>query len=85
MLAEQPLFLRLRAPKAIARTAHGLRLRIAATIPATLSLGRQRFQVDRTARSIRLAVAPGRKPLSLRLVLSAGGKASAVVMRVARS
>lgn len=84
--ATPPSFLAVRAPASIDRRARELSLRVAASLPATLRVGAQRFPVSRRARTVTLRVrSPGaRRPLALVLELEAWGKRTRATLTVAR-
>jgi hypothetical protein len=89
LTAVAPLFVKLSAPRSLARTAGSLRLTVASSVPATLTIriagmGAQTFRVDRTVRRITVRVPHGRKPLSLRLSLSASGLTRTEVLSLRR-
>lgn len=75
----------LAAPKTLGRSARRVTLRVAATFPASLRVGRQRFAVGPRARRVRVRVAPGRSLLELRLVLGAAGRRTETTTLIARS
>lgn len=79
----KPAFLRLDAPRAIARKAKKVKLRVASTVPAELRVAGRRFRVS--TRSRRIAVpARGRRAVALRLALKAGGRSARHTIRVVR-
>jgi hypothetical protein len=64
-------FLKLKIPTEASPTVHRIALRAGATIPATLTIGRLRFQLGQTRR-ITVPVKPGTTPVLLHLSLVAG-------------
>jgi hypothetical protein len=86
----RPLFLTLTAPASAKRRARSLRLRLASSVPATLSVngagGRaQRFAVGRKTRRLTLRIPRNsRKTLTLRLTLRAGKQTSTRTITVRR-
>jgi hypothetical protein len=87
--AVRPAFLILRAPPTLGRKVRVLKLRVASSLRATLTVrapGRrtQRFSVGRRAKVLRIAVRPGTSVLKLRLSLKAGRLALPAVVTVKR-
>lgn len=82
--AVPPAFLRLDAPRSIGRRARSIRLRVASTVRATLTAAGTRYAVSPRARTLTVAVRPGRGLLSLRLRLSAGRFATRTSLPVRR-
>jgi hypothetical protein len=87
--AARPLFLKLRTPRSIRRAVRSMRITVSSSVSATLivhvpGLRPERFSVDRRARGLTLRTRPGRKAVSLRLVLAAGGKRNTQVRVVER-
>jgi hypothetical protein len=87
--ATRPLFLELQAPRRLGRKARSLRLTVSSSLGAKLVVrgaGRpaQRFAVGRHARRLSVRVVRGRKRLSLRLSLSAGGLTRTSLLTVPR-
>ncbi len=87
--AAAPRFLRVKAPSKLGRRARRLSLRVSSTIPATLRISGKRVRqtrkrVTRRLRRITVRVRSGRKTLRVRVRLSAGGKSTSSVLRVAR-
>jgi hypothetical protein len=80
----KPAFLVLQAPKSVSRKARRVAIRAAASLPGTLSVGRQRFKIDRRTRRFRVAVKPGRRPLRLRLSLQGGGRTTRAKLTIPR-
>jgi hypothetical protein len=70
--AVQPAFLVLAFPARISSRARTVRLRVASTVGATLTVSRQRFAVGPRALKIALRIRPGTAPLRLALALRAG-------------
>jgi hypothetical protein len=88
--ASQLLFLTLRAPKRLGREARSLRLTVASSATAVLTVRTarrksQRFDVGRRARRLRVTVSRGRSPLALHLSLGPGTSRRAVTVTVART
>jgi len=84
VLAATPHLLSLKAPASVARGARSVALRVATTIPATLSIAGRRYAVGRSARRLRVALRPGRGDARLRLRISAGGRTSAATLVIPR-
>jgi hypothetical protein len=87
--ATRPLFLTLRAPRRLARTARTLRLTVASAAAAPLVVriaGRkaQRFEASRRARRLRVKVSTGRATLALHLSLGSGRARRTVTVTVPR-
>jgi hypothetical protein len=57
---------------------------LAATLPATLAIGRQTFTVSAKPKAIVVRVTPGRARLELKLRLAAGGRTSTVKLVIRR-
>ncbi len=87
----RPLFLTLEAPASARRSTRTLRLRVASSFTATLTVsgagGRaQRFSVNRKSRRLTLRIPrSSRRTLTLRLTLRAGKQTSTRVLTVRRS
>jgi hypothetical protein len=79
-----PVLLTARGPKSVGQKARRVKLRVAASIPARLTVRGQRFKVDRRVRRIRVKVRRGTKPLALTLRVAAGGRASVTRVRIKR-
>ena len=75
--AAAPVLTALRVPRRVAKTAKSVTLRVAANLPATLTLGGRRYSVDRKVRALRVRVGKAR---ALRGRLSAHGKATRVTV-----
>jgi hypothetical protein len=56
VLPVRPLFLVLTGPTTLSRSAHRLRIRVAASVPSTLRVGRRRFAVDRHQRRLSIPI-----------------------------
>ncbi|MDP8908758.1 MAG: hypothetical protein M3N47_06495 [Chloroflexota bacterium] len=82
--AVKPLFLVLKGPERLGRRARKVRLRVAASIPATLLVRGQRFGVNRRARSVIVEVPASRRKLTLRLQLRSGRRNNRATLRIAR-
>jgi DNA-binding beta-propeller fold protein YncE len=82
--AATPRLFGMRVPRKLSRTARRLRFRTASTIPGTLRIGKQRFAVGTKPKPISVPVKPGKKPLTLRLVLKAYGKTSKTLLVLKR-
>jgi hypothetical protein len=76
--------LTLRIPTQVGRHATGLTFRAASSLRGVLTIGRNRFKLQRRTRRFTLRVLPGRGPLLLELKLSAGGITTHFAARVAR-
>ena len=84
-----PAFTTLRAPARIAARARRVRLRLASTLPARLTVRGAgvrpaRARVDPRARVVSVRVRRGATPLALRLTLRADGRAARGVVEVSR-
>jgi hypothetical protein len=79
-----PAFTVLSSPERLGRSKSKLKLRVASSFPARLSIGKRRFDVDRTARSLTVPVRPGSTALTLRLRLTGGGRTTSVTLSVVR-
>jgi hypothetical protein len=77
-------FLRLRVPARIGTRARRLTIRASSALVATLRLGRRNLTLGTAAKAITLKVAPGRRPLLLRLLVSARGNTYPVTLVVRR-
>lgn len=82
--AVAPRFLSLKVPGHLSRRATRLRLRVRASLPATLYALRQRASVGRRARRVTLRIHPGSSGLKVRLRLRAGRKISIRTVTVPR-
>jgi hypothetical protein len=87
--AARPLFLILRAPAVVPRTAHSVPLTVASSLDATLvvrvsGLRSERFAVDRRTRRMTVRIRRGRKALRLQLLLSSGGQTRTAVLTLRR-
>jgi hypothetical protein len=85
----RPLFLTLTVSKTVKRSARSLRLKLASSLPAKLSVRiagqrTQRFSVGRKARTLTLRIPRGTKPLKLALSLRAGTLVSSRSLSVKR-
>lgn len=76
-------FLELRIPASLSRHARKLTLRAGSSVPATLEIGRPRFQLG-TARRISVSITPGLMPLLLHLEVTTDGVTIPFAVRVAR-
>jgi hypothetical protein len=79
-----PFFLRLDAPRRLSRNARALTLTAASTQPASLRIAGLVVDLGRSARRLSVPVSPGTSALTLRLVLTAGGKSTTQVVVVPR-
>jgi hypothetical protein len=77
-------FLRLRVPARIGTRARRLTIRASSALVTTLRLGRRNLTLGTAAKVITLKVAPGRRPLLLRLEVSARGVTYPVTLVVRR-
>jgi hypothetical protein len=84
VIGAAPQFLDVRAPRKLSPRARRLRLRVAATIPARLRIGRQRYRVGRRLKKLTVRVKRGRSPLVLKLRLSSGRKGTVRKLLVPR-
>jgi uncharacterized repeat protein (TIGR01451 family) len=84
LVAAPPDLLRLGLPRTVDAEADVLTAEVASTVPATLIANGRHFQVDRRTRRLPLPIAPGGDEATLRLELSAGGKTTVAVRRIAR-
>ncbi|MBA2357110.1 MAG: hypothetical protein H0V84_01610 [Actinobacteria bacterium] len=82
--AVKPLFRVLEAPARLSRRARRVSLRVAATVPATLTIAGRRFPVGLRVRSLALPIRPGRSPLRLSLRLVSGGKVTTARLTILR-
>jgi hypothetical protein len=87
--AARPLFLILRAPTVVPRTAHSMPLTVASSLAATLvvrvpGLRSGRFAVTRHKRRMTVRIPRGRKTLRLQLSLSSGGQTRTAVLTLRR-
>jgi hypothetical protein len=82
--AVSPLFSTLTVPPSISRRARSVSVRVASTVPATLSAAGRRFPVGLRARKVTLPVKPGRGTLSLVLTLTSGGKSTRTTRAIVR-
>ncbi len=78
-----PLFVKLSA-KRVSRGARRATVLVSASQPATLRAGGRRFHVAPRARRVRVPIRAGRKPVRLRMVLSAGGRRSVNTLVIRR-
>jgi hypothetical protein len=85
VVAVAPRVISLSRPARLGRSARFWNLRLATSIPATLSVGAQRFRVGRRARNVRLRVKPASGDLFVRLTLRAGRKTTVAILRVPRA
>jgi hypothetical protein len=76
VLAVPPTFLVARAPGQVGPGARSVRLVVASTVPATLTIGGRRHAVNRKPRAITISIRRGRSTLRLAYVLSARGGAT---------
>ncbi len=76
-------FLKLTIPKLVSRRSKRLKLRAGASIPATLTIGRRRFQLG-NPRTISVPIAPGRGQLLLHLSVIADGITTPFAARITR-
>jgi hypothetical protein len=85
VLAVTPRLLAAGAPRRISPRARSVTLRILASVPSRLTIGRRHFAVGRRARRVRVAVRPGAGALQLTLRLSAGRRASVARIVIPRA
>jgi hypothetical protein len=79
-----PYLLRTGAPRSLPRTARRVTMRVVATQPALLRVAGRTVAVGPRVTAVRVPVRPGRTPLVLRLVLTAGGARGGTVLRIPR-
>jgi virginiamycin B lyase len=84
VLAATPFFTTLRAPASVKPAARRVTLTLATNIVATLTLGRQRFELSRHSRTVGVGVKPGKSTLTLTLALAARGKRATQTLRITR-
>jgi len=89
VMPTRPAFLRLDAPTRVSPAARHLTLVVAASLRSRLAISGAgvvgaRYDVGPVPRSLRVALRPGQRSLGLRLVLSAGGRSTALVVPIAR-
>ena len=82
VFATPPQFTVLRTPARLSRRARTARLRVATAIPATLTVGGRRYNVDRTVRTITIAFRQTASVAVLRLRLHAAGKTTVRIVRI---
>jgi hypothetical protein len=83
--ASLPFFTRLIGPHHLSRRARRVTLVVAATEPAVVKVAGHRYAISRAARPIHVPVRPGRSTLTLRLVLTSGGKSTRRLVSIRRS
>ncbi len=88
--AARPLFLTLRGPRKLRRSARSLQLTVSSSLVASLAvrvpgLRAQRFIVSRRTRRLRVHTPRGRRRLTVRLTLASGGLTRIAILGVARS
>ena len=84
VVAQAPRFLTLHAQPRISSKARSIRLTITVSLPAVLTIGPHAYRVNRMPRTIVVGIKPGKRPLVLRLRLSAFGRTSTTVLTIAR-
>lgn len=77
-------FLKLTIPKHASSHADKLTLRGAASIPATLTIGRHHYQLGTKKRNLTLSISRGRTPLLLHLTVTADGIATPLATQITR-
>jgi hypothetical protein len=87
--AVRPLFLILHAPRRASSKARSIKLGVASSLPAKLIAGTagrrsQLFAVDRRLRTLKIAISPGRRTLTVKLKLQSGSLARTAVVTLAR-
>jgi hypothetical protein len=82
--ASRPAFLTLVAPRFVGRNARTLTLRVSANLPAKLTVGRQRFSVGVTPRSVQIGIKQGKYPAVLHLRLTAYGRTTSASLTILR-
>ena len=68
----------------MSKRTHRLKLVVESSIPATLQVGREKFNVRRRTRTLKIRIKPGGKPLVLHLRLKAYGKTTKHTLRIPR-
>ena len=71
-------------PGSIRRTARRVQVRVVTNVTAVLRVGGRHFRVTSRARTIGVRVRPGRRPVRLRAVLTAGGRRTTATLVIAR-
>ncbi len=88
--AARPLFVTLRGPRKLRRSARSLQLTVSSSLAATLAvrvpgLRAQRFTVSRRTRLLRVHTPGGRRRLTVRLTLASGGLTRIAILGVPRA
>jgi hypothetical protein len=79
-----PQLIELSGPKKVGRRARKVTLRLAVNTRSKLAANGRSFTVGRHVSSVTLPIRPGRKALTLRLVLQAGAKRTTVALQIPR-
>jgi Divergent InlB B-repeat domain len=79
-----PVLKLLHTPKRISSKARSLRLSLATLAPAKVAIGRTHTLVGRSPRTLRVAIRPGRTPLTIVLTLRSGPYVSRAAIAVVR-
>jgi hypothetical protein len=73
VVAARPTFRVARAPAHVPSSARHIRITVASTVPAVLTIAGARHRVDRKPRTITIAIRPGRSTLRFRYALTSPG------------
>jgi virginiamycin B lyase len=84
ILAAPPVLTLFKAPHRISAKARSVKLRLATLAAAPLRIGRARALVGRRPKTVRVTVKPGRKTLTLQLVLRSGRYSTRVTISILR-
>jgi hypothetical protein len=84
LLAVQPSFKKVKAPKKVSRKARRVTLKVAASVDVPLKIGKQRFTLRRGLTTVKVGVKPGRSKLTFNLVIGSGKLTAKRTVRVAR-
>ncbi len=85
LAAARPRFLTLSVPMSLSHRARSVKLGVAASLPGTLTIGKQRFAVARHLRTLVVKATAGRAPVTLHLTLKAYGKTLKRTLTLPRS
>jgi hypothetical protein len=80
----KPLLRVFKVPHSISRRAKTLKIKAAAVTPVILAVGRHQFLVTRAPSTVAVPIAPGRKRLSLHVVLRSGSNVVKLAINVSR-
>jgi hypothetical protein len=84
VIAVKPAFLRLDAPARVASTARSVKLKVASSVGATLTVAGQSFPVSPTARTVSVRIPRGDGAVKLTLTLRAGPLSTTHVLEIPR-